>query len=530
MPSKEQIISRCNSLPDSTLVYYISQGHVRLDELRDLLRPDRYDTLYKIFFHEEEDAWQRAVQSNNVGEYEKYLQDYPDGEHAEEAIDLIAAVRESEMQASAGDGEETVVLDPDWYQAQRANTVQAYMQYKKRHPGMHQQEVDSALDTLRDNDDWARAIAENNIDAYKNYLELHPTGMYTAQAHEYIFQTEQAEAIVNDLMVDPNAHKAEDIRDLMMNNQLSFDSIATVLSPIKAQAIQAFYPPAPLIDPSKAVTFPPQLQQGSTEVYFWGTPSSGKTCALGALLSAAENRYSLDKQECESYDYMTKLANVFKINNGLCNLPPGTASDRIEEMVFRILDQKGKRHRMTLIDIAGEIFRSIYLARNNMFLSNENAKTLSQLMNYLEDNGNNKIHFFVVEYGAHDRMWEGLTMKNYLESCATYLQSGNIIRKNTNGVYIIVTKCDKMQCPPEEMPARALEYVQTHLDSFYKNMRETCLNAGIGDFKVISFTIGDVFAQQLAVYNDNCTDKVLDVLLRKTPVEKDSWWQKILNW
>lgn len=539
MPSKEQIIARSNNLPDSTLQYYLNQGQVTLEELRTTLRPDRFQALSKNFKSEETIMWERVTASNSLTEYRNYLEKYPDGEHASECIDLIAECENSMRQPAAAnsgasntnnDSDDTVIMDPDWYQARRQNTVEGYMRYKQRHPNMHVAEVDAALEALRDDDDWNLTIQRNTIDAYNAYLERHPNGTHTAQAHSYIFQTEQSSTILNDLSIDPNSHPATEIQEMMTNNQLPFDAVAQVLSPIKAQAIASFYPPAPLIDPSKVVTFPEQLQQGSTEVYFWGTPSSGKTCALGALLSAAENRFSLDKLECESYDYMTKLANVFKINNGLCNLPPGTASDRIEEMVFRILDRKGKRHRMTLIDIAGEIFRSIYLSRNNMFLNDQNAKTLGQLMRYLEDNGNNKIHFFVVEYGAHDRVWEGLSMKNYLESCATYLQSGNIIRKNTNGVYIIVTKSDKMGCPPEEMPRRALDYVQTHLESFYNNMKEVCQNAGIGDFKVISFTIGDVFAKQLCVYNDFCTDKVLEVLLRKTPVEKDAWWQKVLNW
>ncbi len=427
--------------------------------------------------------------------------------------------------------EETVVMDPEWLEACQQNTVEAYVRYQRSHPNTHTEEVESALESLRDQDDWRAAQDSNTIEAYMAYLDKHPKGMYTSQAHEYIRQARMAQTMLSDLQQDPNAHRADELRDMMLNNQLSFASVEQVFrSPIKAQAIASYYPPAPLIDASKVVTFPEKLQQGSTEVYFWGTPSSGKTCALGALLSASENRYSLDKQQCESYDYMTKLANVFKINNGLCNLPTSTASDRIEEMVFRIIDEKGRYHRMTLIDIAGEIFRSIYLKRNNMFVNQENEKTLNQLMTYLEDKGNNKIHFFVVEYGAHDRIWEGLSMKNYLEACSTYLQSGKIIRKNTNGVYIIVTKCDKMGCPPEEMPKRALDYVRDELGSFYDNLQIACNNAGIADFKVISFSIGDVFAQQLCVYNDYCTDKVLNVLLRKTYVEKDSWWQKVLNW
>ena len=54
-----------------------------------------------------------------------------------------------------------------------------------------------------------------------------------------------------------------------------------------------------------------KIHKQSTEIYFWGIPSSGKSCALGAILSVAASgkvAHSMDADtESQGYGYMTKL-------------------------------------------------------------------------------------------------------------------------------------------------------------------------------------------------------------------------------
>ena len=213
---------------------------------------------------------------------------------------------------------------------------------------------------------------------------------------------------------------------------------------------------------------------------------------------------------------MTQLRNVFDSHNKYCSLPPSTIVNVIQEMVFTIIDEKKKRHRATFIDIAGEIFRSIYYNMNHMFLDQEHKETLAHVMKFLHDNSNPKIHFFVVEYDAETTQWEGLYMRDYLQACSLYIKDNKIL-KNSSGVYILVTKCDKMQCPDEMIVDTAERYVQENLTSFYHNLNEACHDAGINDFKVIPFSIGEVFAGKICTYDDSFIDDVIDVLIAKTP-------------
>ena len=138
-------------------------------------------------------------------------------------------------------------------------------------------------------------------------------------------------------------------------------------------------------------------------------------------------------------------------------------------------------------------------------------------MSYLKNRKNNKIHFFVVEYGAHEKKWDGLNMSNYLSCMIQYLKNEKVFTKSTVGVYVLVTKCDKMDCAKEDRPRLAHEYVKQEFAAFWNTLEMTCKNAAIKDLKTLAFSIGDVFAQQLCVYDGEDTNKVIDKLLTKTP-------------
>ena len=115
-------------------------------------------------------------------------------------------------------------------------------------------------------------------------------------------------------------------------------------------------------------------------------------------------------------------------------------------------------------------------------------------------------------------------MKDYLSTCALYVKNNNILKKSS-GVYILVTKCDKIG-NDNDLVEQAEQYVQNYLPAFYNNLQSACVNSGIKDFQVIPFSIGNVFASKLCEYDDSFVYDVIDTLLYKTPVLKDNWLTK----
>lgn len=54
-------------------------------------------------------------------------------------------------------------------------------------------------------------------------------------------------------------------------------------------------------------SLPDSIPDEFTEVYFWGIPASGKTCALGGILSAAKEyaeniQYDIESKAYDLYD------------------------------------------------------------------------------------------------------------------------------------------------------------------------------------------------------------------------------------
>lgn len=88
-----------------------------------------------------------------------------------------------------------------------------------------------------------------------------------------------------------------------------------------------------------------EIHKQSTEVYFWGIPSSGKSCALGAILSVAANgriARSMDPDtESQGYGYMNYLINLFH-DGRIGTLMGGTPIEAFYEMGFDLVDQEGK--------------------------------------------------------------------------------------------------------------------------------------------------------------------------------------------
>lgn len=529
---KDVILKGCREIPVTTLSEYVKRGVMTVDELVAAgLQTEKVSYLNTMMLNADHMAWNEAVDRNTPDAYNAYIAKYPEGQHTAEAYGQIVALEDyywdiAYTSMDAADLEnykrlyptglyaaecDALLRDTQWLEACARNTIAAYNQYAESHPGMHTEDINERLYGLQDEKDWNDACVVRSSDAYQRYLNAHPDGAFVQEAYMRIQANAGREAFLSQLAADVNAYSAVEIQRAVGNNVASWDDVQSIFGPERTDAIMRFRLPAEL--PTSVPS--PTLQPDSTEVYFWGTPSSGKTCALGSIISSSRRQGIYEGLTCPGYDYMTRLSNIFD-SHGFCTFPDSTAIGNIQEMILNLRDPKGKRHKVTLIDLAGELFRSVYFKLSGRMVSYEAENTLNTTLNYLRDKHNNKIHFFVVEYGAHDREWEGLKMVDYLEKMVSYLREQRIMRTTTVGVYVLVTKCDLMPCSPQERPRMAFEYVQRQLGAFWNTLQDACRLGGVQDLKVLSFSIGDVFAQNLCQFDGRDSDKVVDKLLTKT--------------
>ena len=401
---KLKILEGCNAIDVRFLKKYIQQGIISLNGLLSAgLSRQKADSILQSLGINEEQLYQTAIQQQTAAAFGEYLKFFPNGPHAAE----VQALKQR-------------MEDAPWYEACQKNTREAYQAYAQMFPGSHAEELNNRLAAIEGAEILARQMAEiqrqqelerqqqqqmvqqdeadwltacQTLD-FNTYLNRHPNGLHAQEA----LNRQQGADVVRNLQSDPNAYFAGDLQQYVANGTIASDDLFRIFGPDKTNAIMSFKAPSQLPEGLPPVS----LSGDTTEVYFWGTPSSGKTCALGALISSAENKGILDKLPCPGYDYMTRLANIFN-SRGFCTFPYSNAVETIQEMKMRLVDSSGKSHYVTLVDLAGELFRSVYFKLNNLFLDQAKETTLDTAMKYLNDTRNKKIHFFVVEYGAQDK-------------------------------------------------------------------------------------------------------------------------------
>lgn len=321
----------------------------------------------------------------------------------------------------------------------------------------------------------------------------------------------------NHNLIDP-----ETARSLLNEGFISEDDLLEC--DIDSQYIDLLFEEEP-IDPADGSDFRAieTIAPGATEVFFWGMPASGKSCALGAVMSIANNNGSdiMKQHPCQGGDYMSRLSQVFGSEGTYTFLPAGTAIQNTYEMRFSIIRDQ-KEHPLALIDLSGELFRCLYKQYTNIVLNEDEKAAFSILNNILVEHAsaNRKIHFFVIEYGAESQMVDGLKQDKYLQRAADYLDRLGVFDEYTDAIYIILTKADK--AGEFDSREREIEHFQNYMsknyNGFYWALQDMCekhsINGGILEF--VPFSIGDVCMRRLCHFDSTSAREILDYIVERS--------------
>ena len=274
-----------------------------------------------------------------------------------------------------------------------------------------------------------------------------------------------------------------------------------------------------------------------TEVYFWGIPSSGKSCALGAILSVAGNgrvaKSMSQDNDCQGYGYMTRLASLFQSNGQVGTLPESTSIYSTYEMGFDLEDENNAIHHLTCIDLAGELVRCMYKSDANEEMSNDETDALDTLTRILIDNRtkNRKIHFFVLEYGAEDRKYEGLNQNVYLNGALRYIERTGIFKEDTDAIYLMITKVDKAKALKGQLADILREYISETYCGFYNGLVKICKDFEInnGKVEIVPFSLGQVCFQDYCLFDEKPASNVVRKLLDRSKGDKRNKYQEFIN-
>lgn len=282
-----------------------------------------------------------------------------------------------------------------------------------------------------------------------------------------------------------------------------------------------------------------RIPSGCGEIYFWGMPASGKSCCLSAVLSTIETLGYGDGYEHvgSSNTYFEKLTNIMRRDGSLSTLMEGTNENSIACAPYVFNHPKLKKRQVCLIDLAGETFKSMHACNNDETLDDVRQLCLNVTTSYLNaDNGNRKLHFFIIPYMEKERFYDGLSTSQFLQAGAHYLKRFKIIKELTDGIYIIVTKADLMHSNKGCYQADAEKYIKSRYLSFYNSMNEICKENGIGKgnerVKILPFSIGQMISKETCIFDQSGAEQLIDLICEKAPKVTGrlrSWINKVLG-
>lgn len=492
--------------------------------------------------------------------------------------DLRAKIEEKEFEAE----------NKEWDSIQASLNEDVLKRFIQRFPdGKKLREARLQLENIC----WNKLVQSHpSMDDIENFLREFPTGNHQKQAEAMLdgvkWEYSPAETILrkkqeiddNPFIMDKkgellefivkqmksNKIKSQNILDMLYYDHNAFDSFIVyglhekgliTLSDLdnKAGIDPAFIkfmknnPPTSadsevkLPEPNGELT---SIEDGFTEFYFWGIPSSGKTCALAGVLSAANSgRVCQDfspMTNSQGYDYMSTLSEYFK-KGVVRRLPGSTAVTDTYEMKFDLEGRYEKKtsdgsikfdhkyYRCAAIDLAGELFCCIHQDLAGIELKENQQKALTNLKNILVENKskNRKIHFFVIEYGAENRSYKGHTQDVYLRSCMRYIEENGIFDKTTDRIYIMVTKSDKFDVTETNTESDILkQYISENYLGFYKNLKNICKKYDINDGEpgLIAYNIGDVCFQDYSRFHPGKSESIVFSCFLDTVYGHDKGW------
>lgn len=472
----------------------------------------------------------------------------------------------------------------DWAEAKKINTKEAYQNYLSSHPeGAYRNDARDCIYQLEASeqsvisDEAWDSVDKTSIESIQSFIGAHPNSQYRTEAinllKELIKESymgigidaliKQIEAIsVDKLILDPETAIFEKIAQYINNKKITPNDLinaiaddnnlisSAVARKLWDKNIIADFSPTGIegdfiahmmcnIEP-KSFDMPKSIERITktpcTEIYFWGIPSSGKTCALGAILSSANSgrvAVSMQKEpDCQGYGYMTELANIFE-KDRVCTLPAGTPTHAIYEMGFILEDKSGKEHHITCIDLAGELTKCMYKHDAGKQLTDQQQEVLNTLTSILIDNrtSNRKMHFFVLEYGAENREYEGLPQRDWLDAAVAYIQRTGIFQKDTDAIYLLITKADKAKAVGPELQNKLRDYITNNYQAFYNGLKKICKQNEIngGNVMIQPFTLGKVCFQNYCKFKDDTAAAVVEIIMNRSYGYKPGKINNIFN-
>lgn len=234
---------------------------------------------------------------------------------------------------------------------------------------------------------------------------------------------------------------------------------------------------------------------GGTDVYFIGTPTTGKSCVVSGLLKAIKQTRSVHmKVNPYAFGMLDLLDDGF--------LPYPTVLNTA--LAIGVDVNKGKRKRsFNIIEADGE--SAMRIADSDVVSFKEMNIALASML----ANGNPKILFLVIDPCNHNN---NIRQEDVLCALLDLLAQNADIKKNVQAIHIVVSKYDMVG--PD---TSAEKIVAERYAAVLSKVKDLGFHHSL---QIIPFSLGHFHDSETVDYNPKDSQKLLDMIIESISVSR----------
>ena len=587
---RKKLIEGINSISINSIIKYIQIGDITLDDVPHISAERKQyiiDQLNSMPNPVEQQEWQAIemmlIQPSTelVQKLSSYIARWdagrPAGNHVELAKQKLPEIESQiKLEAERAEQAEWDAVDPFsttdlWgYLSKYPNTihkseiddslwglvnqesVQDIQNYITMLPqGIHVREAQLILNAIVE---WNNVKLTNDIFCVNDYIRNNPNTPFKNQAQVQLMGLKQQE--IGMMRTNPNSYEVNRLLRLINDGIFSDHELInakvmteTVLETLRNHDINADLPDIrQAIENSRA-----ECKDGYTDVFFFGVPSTGKTCVLMGMSRSNSLHINLASG---GGDYAAALQQYTDVGVTVPRTP-GTFVTTLEATISSVSDQGGAVHKINLVEMSGEEF-AFDIANNpdRIFTFEQMGSGATQLLK----NDNRKVFFLiidptanvvrmnreiVVQDGFDEDTGEPITHTD-LQYCVvnqrTLIQKmvdlfndpGNAeIMKKVDSIHIIMTKSDTLGNPVEREEKALNIFQQKFSGDILKPLIDLCEEYNINSRtnfhpNLYTFSLGTFYVGGLYEYEQTDSDRLVVAIKNSTQsVKKKSWWDRL---
>lgn len=396
--------------------------------------------------------------------------------------------------------------------------------------------------------DWNNAKNTDDIFIINDYVRANPNSPFRQQALILITCLKQQEIAL--MRSNPNGYEVSRLKRLIddgiaTDRELILAKVMTenVLATLRSTDISSDLP-----DIRKAIAdSSAECKEGYTDVFFFGVPSTGKTCVLMGLSRSSSLYVDL---AAGGGDYASALQQYTDVGVTVPRTPGSFVTTL--EATIRSYNEPGKIHKVNLVEMSGEEF-AFGIANNpdHVFTFEEMGSGATELLK----NNNKKVFFLIIDPTANVVRISREIMDGYdeetgvplthLENCVvnqrTLIQkmvnlfgkpeNGEIMKK-VDSIHIIMTKSDTLGNPVEREEKALTIFNDKFRGDILAPLKDLCVEYNINSNtgfspKLYTFSLGTFYVGGLYEYEQTDSDRLVKAIKNSTGgVKKATMWDK----